>query len=283
MGKFWNHSEETRKRISESKKGEKNPMFAKIFTSEHRKKLSDAQKRRNFHLSPEHKTKLINSRPAHWSDETKRKISISSKGRPAWNKGMSGLYPISNETKLKISKANKGKIKTAEWRKHLGDAHRGKKLPPHSSEWNRKISEGNKGKIMSEESIQKYKKFRVTQVIPFRDSSIEIKLQDELSSRGYGYYKHYPVIGQPDIAIIHPNKKIAVFCDGDFFHGNPEKYKPDDLQLAGKTMKEIWEKDTKINEELRKQGFLVLRYWEHEINVNTEAVVDEIEDCFWRR
>ena len=37
-------------------------------------------------------------------------------------------------------------------------------------------------------------------------------------------------------------------------------------------------KDKEQNKELQENGWLVLRYWEHEINNNIEGVVDEIED-----
>jgi very-short-patch-repair endonuclease len=47
----------------------------------------------------------------------------------------------------------------------------------------------------------------------------------------------------------------------------------------GKLAKEIWQHDSEINHTLQSQGWLVLRYWEHEIKANTEGVVDEIEDC----
>jgi hypothetical protein len=33
-----------------------------------------------------------------------------------------------------------------------------------------------------------------------------------------------------------------------------------------------------VNEYLRNRGWLVLRYWEHEINANIESVVNEIEE-----
>jgi hypothetical protein len=58
-------SEETCKKISETNKGENNPMFGKVFSEEHRRKLSESRKGRIF------------------SEETKRKISESLKGKTA--------------------------------------------------------------------------------------------------------------------------------------------------------------------------------------------------------
>lgn len=68
------------------------------------------------------------------SEETKRKISESNKGKHYLNKGI----PLSEEHKRKISESLKGK-----------------KRKPHTEETKQKISKSNKGKKMSEESKRK--------------------------------------------------------------------------------------------------------------------------------
>ena len=102
---------------------------------------------------------------------------------------------------------------------------------------------------------------RMKQKLPFRNTSIEIKLFAELKSRNILFQKHKSVLGrtQPD-AFIEPN--VCIYADGDYWH-NREDTK---------------EKDIRINELLNKKGYKVLRYWEHEINDNTEGCVDEIEE-----
>ena len=51
-----------------------------------------------------------------------------------------------------------------------------------------------------------------------KDSAIEVALRKELWSRGLRYRKNVKTIfGKPDIAFI--GKKIAVFCDSEFWHG----------------------------------------------------------------
>lgn len=70
------------------------------------------------------------------SEETRNKISVSlKKTNPTpWNKGKTGVY--SEETRKKISESQKGRI-----------AHnKGKKMGPMSEEHKKKISEANKGK-----------------------------------------------------------------------------------------------------------------------------------------
>ena len=81
------HSEETRKKISESNKGENNPMFGKHHSAETRKKLSEARKGK------------------HHSEESRKKISEALNGKPAWNKGKQH----SAEARKKMSEAQNGK------------------------------------------------------------------------------------------------------------------------------------------------------------------------------
>ena len=77
----------------------------------------------------------------HISEETRRKISESKKGRHAWNKGKHGIY--SKETRRKISEAIKDKYRSVEDCRKMSEAKKGKKL---SEETKKKIAEALKGK-----------------------------------------------------------------------------------------------------------------------------------------
>ena len=81
------HSIKTKKRMSESRKGEKNHNYGKIFSVETREKMSEARK-----------GKLP-------SEETRRKLSEANKGENHPNYGKS----LSEETRKKISELHKGK------------------------------------------------------------------------------------------------------------------------------------------------------------------------------
>ena len=128
----------------------------------------------------------------------------------------------------------------------------------HSEETKRKISRSETGIKRSEETKRKLRLARMNRVFPFKDSSIEVKLQKYLTEAGLVYSKHYPIFGQPDIAF--PDKKIAIFADGDYWHN--------------RDCAKIRDKD--VNRTLSNEGWTVLRYWEHEINNDIEQVIDEI-------
>ena len=54
-----------------------------------------------------------------------------------------------------------------------------------------------------------------------KDTSIENLLRKALWHRGYRYRKNYNKLpGKPDIALT--KYKIAIFCDGEFFHGKTQ-------------------------------------------------------------
>ena len=75
-----NRSEDTRRKLSESKKGERHPMYGKHHTDETRKKLSEANKGK--HHSEEHRRKISESQKGkHLSEEHRRKISEAMKRR----------------------------------------------------------------------------------------------------------------------------------------------------------------------------------------------------------
>jgi len=97
--------------------------------------------------------------------------------------------------------------------------------------------------------------------------------------KGLRYRKNYrKVLGKPDISFTR--QKVAVFLDGDFWHGykykdwiekKPRKY------WQGKIKRNI-KRDKIINRTLREQGWKVLRFWEHEIKKNPEKAIEKIKN-----
>jgi DNA mismatch endonuclease (patch repair protein) len=167
----------------------------------------------------------------------------------------------SEETKRKISKCLKGRPINEETKRKISEAKKGK------PSWHKgkPLTEEHKEKIRRTHLTPKCKEIRLRQIFPHKDTIIELKVQEELSRRGMAYSKHLPIIGQPDIAF--PDRKIVIFLDGCYWH------KCSECGFGNGR-----EKDIRITEQLRTEGWIVLHFWEHEINANTETVVDEIEE-----
>lgn len=110
-----------------------------------------------------------------------------------------------------------------------------------------------------------------------KNTKAEILVFRELRRRGIYFQKHYArAPGKPDIAL--PRKKIAVFIDGDFWHGYRFS------KNKGRLPKKYWqqkienniERDRKNRAKLRKCGWKVLRVWEHEILKKKEQTIQKI-------
>lgn len=118
------------------------------------------------------------------------------------------------------------------------------------------------------------------QSIKSKDSKIELVFRKALWAKGYRYRKNYKkLIGCPDVVIL--KYKIAIFCDGEFWHGyNLAKYK----QSNGEN-KKFWvnkiesniKRDKYVNEQLQCSGWKVLRFWEHEIKNDVNMCISKIE------
>lgn len=98
------------------------------------------------------------------------------------------------------------------------------------------------------------------------NTSPERSVFKELRKRGTYFQRHYKkVLGSPDIAM--PSRKIAVFIDGDFWHGF--RYPIWKRRLKNSFWRKKIERNRKRDRlyhgKLRKTGWKVLRVWEHEI------------------
>jgi DNA mismatch endonuclease (patch repair protein) len=117
-----------------------------------------------------------------------------------------------------------------------------------------------------------------------KNTSIEILLRKALWHEGIRYRKNFKKLpGCPDIAIT--KYKIAIFCDGEFWHGkNWEK-----IKNGIKTNREFWiqkierniMRDNKIERELDNMGWIVLRFWGNEITKKLMDCVREIKDLIY--
>src|ERR1700733_6657148 len=94
-----------------------------------------------------------------------------------------------------------------------------------------------------------------------KNTTPERVLFAELRMRGIKFRRHYKLIGRPDIAF--PKDKIAVFIDGDFWHGYNWKVKgqiPPEVFWQAKISSNI-KRDRKVRMALSKTRWKVIRIW----------------------
>jgi len=178
------------------------------------------------------------------SEDGKRNISDGLK--KAWAKREKRVLP--EEWKKKISEGVRS------FRKNHPNFQKGENHPCYGRRWNH-----------TEETIEKIRQARLKQVFPIKDTSIEVALQNGLEERNIPFETHIAIPlahSQPDI-FISPN--ICVFADGDYWHNRPNQI----------------ERDQQQNQDLKKLGHQVLRFWEHQINENLNRCLDEIEKIYF--
>ena len=113
------------------------------------------------------------------------------------------------------------------------------------------------------------------------DTKSEILLRKALWQKGYRYRKNYDKLpGKPDIVLT--KYKIAIFCDGEFFHG--KDWASQKLKVLKSNNSDYWiskiernmERDRENEQALIVMGWTVIRFWSKDIIANTDECVRTI-------
>ena len=124
------------------------------------------------------------------------------------------------------------------------------------------------------------------QHIRSQNTKIEVILRKALWKKGYRYRKNYKKLpGKPDIALT--KYKIAIFCDGEFFHGKdweilkPRLERGKNSDFCVTKISKNRERDEEINKKLLFMGWTVIRFWGMDIKKNTDECIKVIEETIF--
>ena len=130
---------------------------------------------------------------------------------------------------------------------------------------------------------------RIMSSIPSKGTRPEIILRKALWNENLRYRVNYKKLpGKPDI--VFTKYKVAVFCDGDFWHGHNwaiRGKKSLDEELEGYS--EYWrkkilrniERDQENENELRTLGWIVVRLWESAIKEDVSSCVQVVKEALF--
>ena len=121
------------------------------------------------------------------------------------------------------------------------------------------------------------KRSKIMKSIKGSDTGIEVRLRKALWHKGIRYRKNFKVFDcHPDIVIT--KYKIAVFCDGNFWHGNELQKRPikHNSSYWNEKIRRNVERDLENTIELRDNGWIVLRFWEDDIQHDLDGCVSEV-------
>ena len=130
--------------------------------------------------------------------------------------------------------------------------------------------------------------YRIMSAVKSKDTRPELILRKSLWSKGLRYRVNVKSLpGKPDI--VFSRAKIAVFCDGDFWHGNNWAIRgmrslDDELERYSQFWKEKIlgniERDIANTSKLRADGWEVIRIWESDIKADVEKCVSVISKAY---
>lgn len=118
---------------------------------------------------------------------------------------------------------------------------------------------------------------RLMSKIRGKDTSLERSVRSQLHREGYRFRKHIASLpGKPDV--VFPREKVAVFIDGDFWHGwRLPAWKHSLPPFWAEKIENNRRRDRKNFRKLSRRGWCVVRVWGHEINDDLKAAVDRIK------
>lgn len=126
----------------------------------------------------------------------------------------------------------------------------------------------------------------IMRAVGSKNTRPELALRRALHARGIRYRLHADdVVGRPDIVVR--KRKVAVFVDGDLWHGNPEEWK----RRGRKNLADMFPsrtgwwvskiernvaRDQRVNAALSEAGWRVIRVWESDLKTDMAACVEVV-------
>ena len=114
------------------------------------------------------------------------------------------------------------------------------------------------------------------------NTKIDLEMKKMLEDLGYKFEMYPKMYGNPDF--VHRRKRIIIYCDGDFWHGyRYHKKKKLSKKFWRDKIEENMRRDARYSRKLRKEGWSVLRFWEHDIEKNPDKCKSRIYRKFKER
>lgn len=110
-----------------------------------------------------------------------------------------------------------------------------------------------------------------------KDGPLEVAVRSALHRKGYRFRKHIKSLpGSPDL--VFTKAKVAVFIDGDFWHGYNFEATKDKLKPFWRNKIETnIARDEKNFAALRELGWTVVRLWGHEVKKDLAGCLERVE------
>lgn len=127
----------------------------------------------------------------------------------------------------------------------------------------------------SEEWIKSNRIKNLNQLNKVGLNKLELAGRKLLQEIGIDFLEQELICDKYVVDVLIPSKNIVIQWDGDYWHGHPKNLKngnPNQLQKTN------IEKDIRINKNLSNNGYTVLRFWQYDVDNNSDWVKMIIEE-----
>ena len=266
-----------RKNFPESKVQQASPHQLKRSSEVMKEKLKDELELKKFLEWRSYPSEI-----KHWTkkgfseEEAKEKIrefqifQNKKSNTPEIRKKFSEIYSGENNPMSLVSIANRFNISLDE-ASQLTPAF-GRKKEKHPM-WGKKHTQASLEKIASAHHLSN----------PSWRSKPEMELESWLITEFKDKFICNVKISRWNVDFLFKDKNIIVELFGDFWHMNPSKYGPEDInKVLKKSAEYIWQHDLRKVEYLKSSGYNVLVVWENEWKRQSQTVKERIKDAYNR-
>jgi DNA mismatch endonuclease, patch repair protein len=116
-----------------------------------------------------------------------------------------------------------------------------------------------------------------------KDTGLEMRVRSALHRKGLRFRKHVKdLTGKPDI--VFTKARIAVFVDGDFWHGYDfPSWESRVSDFWKKKISKTRERDLNNHGQLRDSGWTVIRLWQHEVKEDFDGCIARVVSAIQNR
>ena len=133
---------------------------------------------------------------------------------------------------------------------------------------------------MTDNMTVRQRSYTMSRIRSSRNASTELGFIKILrTARAVGWRRNVPLEGRPDFVFVA--QRLAIFVDGCFWHGCPKHYAlpKSNLSYWNQKIARNQARDRRVGRRLRRAGWRVFRFWEHDVKKNPDKCVQRVRSA----
>ena len=125
------------------------------------------------------------------------------------------------------------------------------------------------------DTFSKKKRSQIMSKVRSKNTSLELNFKKLIRKLKFEYQPK--IFGKPDFA--SKKLRIAIFIDSCFWHKCPKHFRKPSANSSYWTQKinRNVERAKEVNNYLKKDGWKILRFWEHDLKNNSKKIITKIK------